>query len=70
MKIQPAERRRMPIEDVRCPNIKGLPDNIYHMLHHSFIEILKMRRSIESMDAGIEQSTKAIVESLDESSPA
>jgi len=42
--------RRKRIEDLRCPAVKGLPDDIYHVLHHRFVEILKMRRSIESAD--------------------
>ena len=58
-------RRRKRIEDVRCPAVKGLPDNIHHMLHHSFVDILKMRRSIESADVHIEASEKAIFESCD-----
>ena len=48
------------IEDVRCPTVKGLPDDIYHILHHSF---LKMRRSIESVDALIDTSIEAVLES-------
>jgi hypothetical protein len=51
--------RRKRIEDVRCPDVKGLPDDIYHILHHSFVEILKMRRSIESTDALIDTSREA-----------
>ena len=51
---------RKRIEDVRCPAIKGLPDDAYHMLHHSFIEIVKMRKSIESSDTHVEQSLDAI----------
>ena len=35
--------RRKRIEDVRCPAVKGVPNDIYHILHHSFVEILKMR---------------------------
>jgi hypothetical protein len=31
-------RRR--IEDVRIPVVKGLPDDIYHMLHHSYVSFL------------------------------
>jgi len=45
---------------VRCPVVKGLPDDIYHILHHSF---LKMRRSIESVDALIDTSIEAVLES-------
>jgi len=57
--------RRRSIDDVRCPAIKGLPDDIYHMLHHSFVDILKMRRSIEKLDVLIEASMKAIYQSRD-----
>jgi diguanylate cyclase len=42
--------RRKRIEDVRFPDIKGLPVDIVHMLHHSCVGILRMRRSIESAD--------------------
>ena len=58
-------RRRKRIEDVRCPLVKGLPDDVYHILHQSFVEILKMRRSIESADARIDESMKAVIESCD-----
>ena len=57
--------RRKRIEDVRCPAVKGVPNDIYHILHHSFVEILKMRRSIESADALIDMSMKTIAETLD-----
>ena len=50
---------------MRCPVVKGLPDDIYHTLHHSFVHILKMRRSIESADALIDSSRKAAIESWD-----
>ena len=53
------------IEDVRCPTVKGLPDDIYHILHHSFVEILKMRRSIESADRFVDAPREAILESHD-----
>jgi hypothetical protein len=56
-------RRRRHIEDVRCPTVKGLPDDIYHILHHSFVEILKMRRSIESANGLIDTSKVAALES-------
>src|SRR5215469_6378202 len=52
--------RRKRIEDVRCPTVKGLPDDIYHMLHHSFVDILKMRRSIETVDVLIDASRAAL----------
>jgi len=51
------------IEDLRIPAVKGLPDDIYHMLHHSFVEIADMRRSIERVEAQIWQSREAILES-------
>ena len=57
--------RRKRFEDVRCPTVKGLSDDIYHVLHHTFVEILKMRRSIESVDAHIDTSKKAVLESCD-----
>jgi len=56
-------RRRLPVEDVRCPNVKGLPDDVYHLLHHSFADILKMRRSIENVDVRIDTSMEAILKS-------
>ena len=38
--------------------VKGLPNDIYDILHYSFVGILKMRRSIESADVHIDGSTK------------
>jgi len=58
-----APRGRKRIEEVRCPTVKGLSDDIYHILHHSFVHILKMRRSIESADVLIEASMEAILQS-------
>ena len=58
-------RRRKRIEDVRCPTVKGLPDDIYQMLHHSFVDMLKMRRSIETVDALIDASRTTALESRD-----
>ena len=55
----------MRIEDVRCPAVKGLLDDVYRILHHSFVDILRMRRSIESADALIDTSRKAVIESCD-----
>ena len=63
MKSEPAGRCRKRIEDLRVPAVNGLPDDVYHMLHHSFVDIAKMRRSIESADALIDQSREAIFES-------
>jgi len=65
MSLAPLPCRRKRIEDVRCPAVKGLPDDIYHILHHSFVHILKMRRSIEIDDALIASSLKAIIQSMD-----
>jgi hypothetical protein len=52
------------IEDLRIPAVKGLPDDIYHMLHHSFVEIANMRRSREAGDeaaaAGRREATASI----------
>jgi hypothetical protein len=31
---------------VRIPAVKGVPDDIYHMLHKTYVGILKMHRSI------------------------
>jgi len=63
MKSHPDTRRRKRIEDLRIPAVKGLSDDIYHMLHHSFVDILKMRRSIESADALIDQCRETALES-------
>jgi len=63
MKSHPDTRSRKRIEDLRIPAVKGLPDDIYHMLHHSFVDILKMRRSIESADALIDQARETALES-------
>ena len=51
------------IEDLRIPAVKGLPDDVYHMLHHSFVDIARLRRSIERADAQICQSREAILAS-------
>jgi hypothetical protein len=59
----PHHRKR--IEDVRCPAVKGLPDDVYHILHHSFVDILRMRSSIKSAETLIERSIQAVIESND-----
>jgi len=59
-----AQYRRKRIEDVRCPNVKGLPDDIYYMLHHSYVDILQMHRSIEILDVLIDASKRSILESV------
>jgi len=63
MKSHPDTRCRKRIEDLRIPAVKGLPDEIYHLLHHSFVDIVRMRRTIHSIDALIDQSQKALLES-------
>jgi len=50
---------------MRCPAVQGLPDEVYHILHHSFVEILKMCRSIEIAEARIDESMMAVIESCD-----
>jgi hypothetical protein len=63
MKIQPVARLTKRLEELRIPAVNGLPDDIYHMLHHSFVGILKMRRSIEAANIQLEASAKAVEES-------
>jgi len=60
-----AWRSRDLILDARCPAVTGLPDDIYHVLQHSFVDIVKMRRRIESGDALIDTSRKAVIEAFD-----
>ena len=48
------------IEDLRIPAVKDLSDDTYRMLHHTFVEIVGMRRSIESAEFRVAQSWKAI----------
>ena len=50
MTVGDPPRQKRP-EDVRIPAVKVLPHDVYHMLHHSLVDILKMRRSIERLDA-------------------
>jgi len=63
MKSQSAAYCRNRIEDLRIPCVKGLPDDVYHLLHHSFVHILRMRRSIETIRGQIDRSLEAILES-------
>ena len=56
---------RKRIEDIRCPMIKGLPQDIVHILHHTLVEIAIMRRSIESADREVERSLHAVFESCE-----
>jgi hypothetical protein len=56
---------RKRIANVRIPLMQGIPDDIYHMLHRSYVGILKMRRSIESADTHVEASWRAAAESAE-----
>jgi hypothetical protein len=51
---------RKRVEDVRCPDINGLSDEHVHMLHRSYVDILGMRRSIETADLHASESRKAL----------
>jgi hypothetical protein len=53
---------RKRIQDVRCPATGGLPDDIVYMLHHSFVGVLQMRRSIENADLLVDASLRCIHE--------
>jgi len=56
---------RKQIEDIRCPAIKGLPEDTVHLLHCSVVDIVKMRRSIDSTDQAIALSSKAIFDTCE-----
>jgi hypothetical protein len=49
---------------VRCPNIDGLPNEIVHTLHHSFVGILQMIRSVERADLALKSACKAVNEAM------
>ena len=57
-KSLPAARCRKRIENLRVPDCKGLPDDVYRLLHYSFADIVKMRRCIDRADAHIDASWK------------
>jgi len=54
---------RKQIKDLRCPHIKGLPERDVHLLHHSIVQIARMRRSIEETDHQVALSEKALEQS-------
>jgi len=56
---------RKRIDDIRCPAIKGLPEDVVHILHHSLVEIAIMRQSIESANQEVERSLLAVFESCE-----
>ena len=60
MENLPKSQTRKRIEDVRIPAVKGISDDLYHLIHHSVVGIVRMRRSIESADAAISSSKIAI----------
>jgi hypothetical protein len=53
------------IDALRCPNVKGLPDDVVRTLHHSIVDIVRMRRSIERTDKALELSMLAAFESCE-----
>jgi hypothetical protein len=54
---------RKQVNDLRRPNIKGLPDDEVHLLHHSLEQIAWMVRSIEKTDQQLMRSYKALEQS-------
>jgi hypothetical protein len=60
-----SNRRRKRIEILRFPNIKGLPEDVVHTLHHSLVHIACMRRSIERTDNVVNRSMLAAFESCE-----
>jgi hypothetical protein len=62
--VESSADRRRSVDDVRCPNIAGLPADTVHTLHHSFVDIVQMRRSIESADLAVNSGRKAVKEGL------
>jgi len=59
--VEPRKRKR--IEDIRVPAVKGLSDDLYRILHGSLVDLLRLRRSIESTDVALRSSAQAIAES-------
>ena len=59
----PKAQTRKRIEDVRIPAVRGISDDLYHLMHHSVVGIVRMRRSIEGADVAISSSKMAIAES-------
>jgi len=53
---------RKQIEDIRYPAVEGLPEDTAFVLQQSFVQIVKMRWSIECIDQRIAQSSRAIFE--------
>jgi len=51
------------VKDLRCPAVKGLPDDDVRLLHDSIMRIAQMRRSIEETDHQLALSKKALGQS-------
>jgi hypothetical protein len=56
---------RKQIGDLRFPNIKGLPDDDVHLLHHCIVQITRMRRSIDETDRQLALSYEAVKQSCE-----
>jgi hypothetical protein len=61
--VQELPKLRKRVDEVRIPGVNGLPDDVYHVLRHSFVGIVQMLRSIEAVDVAITSSMRAIAES-------
>jgi hypothetical protein len=59
------ERTQHCVDDIRCPAIEGLPPETVAMLHHSLVDIVHMRRSIESVKLRTRNSLDAARESAE-----
>ena len=53
------------IDHLRCPAIDGLPPETVAMLHHSLVDIVRMRRSIESAGRQVRHSLDAALDSAE-----
>ena len=53
------------ITAVRCPAIKGLPDDVVHLLHHCVVELVHIRRGIEDADRQVARASRAVFESCE-----
>jgi hypothetical protein len=53
---------RKRIQDIRCPDIKGLSEDNVHALHRSFVDIIVMHRSGENLDLRLNDCRKLVWE--------
>jgi hypothetical protein len=58
-------RRRLRIEELRFPDIKGQPEETVRHTHRSFVRILRVVRSLETADSLVDSSRNAVIESRD-----